>query len=38
MFIFDQISVYAELDLGWIFAVVCIGDSDIPLELNMYYA
>ena len=37
MFIFDQVSVYAELDLGWLYEVVCIGDADTPLELNIYY-
>ena len=37
MFIFDQIVMYTELDTEWVFAVVCIGDADTPLQLNIYY-
>ena len=37
MFILDQVSVYAELDLDWLYEVVCIGDADTPLHLYIYY-
>ena len=37
MFIFDQISMYAELDRGWFHKVIWIGYPDIPAQLNLYY-